>query len=341
MGNKERGPVSAYSPVFVYLGRSLPDYAKFSLSLFARTSGQSPILLGNDLLRKSCPDAAAFLAVEDFYDSSEFLDASSRLSNSRSFRQGFWLRTLERFFVLYQFMQASKITHLFHAELDQLLFQNEILVNKLLNFGQPGLYFPMHGTRLAIASVMFVHHPQSLRHLLDFVQDQDGFENEMVLLSDWARLNHGLFHRLPTLGGPDVEVQTAGTPDDCSRAWVVDAAQLGQWVGGEDPRNVRLSQSPRSKFAHPDGPELAPLRDLEQVRFHYEPKENSLHLTLRGPQDSYQLFNLHLHSKIHGWLHNEGALEILFRLANGNSRHRFPGTRQEQVKAHLTEFFLR
>ena len=333
----ERERKLAGCPVFVYLGRSLPDYAKYSLSLFARASGQSPVLLANEALRKACPRDTTFLAVEEFYESAEFLDASSKLNNSKDFRQGFWLRTLERFFVLYQFMQTSKMTYLFHAELDQLLFQDEILVSKLLNFGEAGLYFPMHGSRLAIASVMFVNRPQSLRHFLDFIQTQDGFENEMVLLSDWARLNSGLFHQLPTLGGPDVRMQTAGVPDSGSIKWAVDAAQLGQWVGGEDPRNVPLGQSPRSKFAHPDEPGIVPSRDLERIRFHYEHQENSLHLTFSGSQEKYQLFNLHLHSKIHGWLHSNGSLEMLFRLANENSRHRFPGTKLEQVKARLTK----
>ena len=95
---------------FVYLGKTLPDYGLASIELASRYSGLNVRLIGNASMARSLKNSSAkFTAVEDFYDEKEFKEASKSLTSPHSFRQGFWLKTLERFFVLSQYMESYRI----------------------------------------------------------------------------------------------------------------------------------------------------------------------------------------------------------------------------------------
>ena len=86
---------------FVYLGEDLPNYGLASIELASRYSGLNIRLIGNASMARSLRNSPAkFTAVEDFYDEKEFKEASRRLTSPHSGRKGFWLKTLERFFVL-------------------------------------------------------------------------------------------------------------------------------------------------------------------------------------------------------------------------------------------------
>ena len=153
---------------FVYLGPNLPRYGLASIELAARYSGINVHLIGNAQMARSLRHSPArFTAVEDFYNQAEFRKASENVTSPNSFRQGFWLKTLERFFVLSQYMSTENLDSIFHAELDQLLFRVDFLLPKLDETGQRGLFLPFHTAEKAMASVLYCNSPGALRSLLD------------------------------------------------------------------------------------------------------------------------------------------------------------------------------
>lgn len=335
---------SITSTYFVFLGESLPQYAISSLELAVRHSGMTINLLGNEKLGRQVTNKNVnFIAVEDFYDSSDFGDAARRISAPQSFRGGFWLKTLERFFVLEQFMNSANLKSIFHAELDQLLFRTDLLVDHLDKTSHKGLFLPFHNKDAAVASVLYCNDHTALESLLDFSRRGESFVNEMYLMASWSARYPQYVLSLPTMVSflnsrsstlnPEIlalSVQDAGG--------AVDAAQLGQWIGGIDPRNVPLAQVPSTKFSDLDTRELLSREQLDHLRFELNPSDGTVFVGLVESDLTTRVYNFHLHSKVHKWLlRSEDSIQKLFDLANLKEPLQIPGTRSTQVKYNFTD----
>ena len=330
---------------FVFLGESLPRYAASSIDLAIRHSGMSIHLLGNEKLRRQVGvDGVSFTAVEDFYNPLCFVEAAERVSLPQSFRDGFWLKTLERFFVLEQFMESAGLSDIFHAELDQLLFRTDLLVEKLRLIDTPGLFVPFHNKNVVVASVLYCNDRSTFRSLLEYSRQSATFKNEMELLGAWSAQYPQSVLALPTLktlhSGPSNQLHPGIKALSVDQiGGVVDAAQIGQWVGGIDPRNVSLRQIPTTKFSDIDTQErnLISPELLTQLRFEQSPVDGSLTMTIPNLSIETRIFNLHLHSKIHSWIQRSNVtVDELLRLSNLALPARIPGTRRTQIVYHLT-----
>ena len=290
------------STYFVFLGESLPEYAVSSLELAVRHSGMQINLLGNEKLgRQVVNKGINFIAIEDFYDSSGFKDAAMRISAPQSFRGGFWLKTLERFFVLEQFMRTANLDNFFHAELDQLLFRTDLLVNHLDEISHTGLFIPFHNKDAAVASVLYCNNHTALKSLIDFSRQGEPFVNEMYLIASWSAQYPQYVLSLPTmysvlnpgLGNLNPRINALSARDI---GGAVDAAQLGQWIGGIDPRNVPLAQVPLTKFSDLDTRNLLSREQLNQLRFELDSNDGSVICSQTENDLKTRVYNFHLHS---------------------------------------------
>jgi hypothetical protein len=329
---------------FVYLGKSLPKYAKASLDLAVRFSGLEVHLLGNSEIKSDVNSKFVnFTAIEDFYNPGEFTRASNQMLSDSSFRNGFWLKTLERFFVLEQYFRAAELKSLFHAELDQLLFRNDILLSKLEYLGNRGAFFPFHSQKEGIASVFFCNNHDSLRSLIDF-SSSNVFQNEMTLLADWSSAVPEHAYSLPTLGSAIGPSRTANIDQvheltHIDIGGIVDAAQIGQWVGGIDPKNIPISEIPKTKFVNTSGEKSLSLEQLQKLKFELNKSDGVLFAKFDS-KITFSLYNLHLHSKAHQPLSRSNAsIHMFFKWANSNGARSLPGTRKEQLLAHARSRF--
>jgi hypothetical protein len=310
------------------------------MALATRYSGLRVHLLGNEkIFAEASQKLINFTPVEDFYDPEEFKEAAKRISYAHSFRDGFWLKSLERFFVLEQYIHRGKIEHIFHAELDQLLFRADQLLEKLDTADQRGLFFPFHNQKSAVASVFYCNDHKALRSLLDFSCKGDIFPNEMALMANWAAINPTLVHALPTMALSVNHINNLLNESNSGLGvndigGVVDAAQLGQWVGGIDPRNVSIREVPMTKFVDAPGEMLLSRDQLSRFKFNLNSEGN-----LIGKFDelfSVNIYNLHLHSKVHKYLLNsDPELDHFFCQANEDYPVALPGTRKTQVIDYL------
>jgi hypothetical protein len=333
---------------FVYLGESLPKYANASLDLAARFSGLEVHLLGNSDIKSDVRSKLVnFTAIEDFYNPEEFGRASRLLTNDKSFRNGFWLKTLERFFVLEQYYKATDSQGLFHAELDQLLFRNDILLSKIESSGHRGAFFPFHSQTLGVASVFFCNNHEALRSFIDFSLVNE-FENEMALLADWAFDAPEHVFALPTLSSvvnkysTTMAEQVTEVPHT-KIGGIVDASQIGQWVGGIDPKNVPISEIPKTKFVNTEGERCLSLQQLQKLKFELNKQDGFLTVNF-DKKESFVLYNLHLHSKAHKPLSRSNqSIYKLFKWANSDDARPVPGSRKTQLVGHVLsrlQFFL-
>ena len=331
--------------VFVFLGRDFPDYANASLELVGITNDLEIVLIANQGVRQQViKPNVEFISVEDFYDPSIFEGIHKISLNSSSFRDGFWLKTLERFFVLEQFMIAFSEKNILHAELDQLLFRVDLLSKNLIASKFAGLMLPFHSPGIAVASVVFISDFSVLSDFVNYSINQTSFDNEMALLANWAKDSTANISAAPTLSSlkhPLNYESQIGLPlvEDSTTQGFLDAAQVGQWVGGIDPRNVPLKFFPVNKFVDLPRDLVLERSDLSKFVFKFDSDEGFLTIYM-NQSSPRRLYNLHLHSKIHrSFLSGALSFQRFFDIANQELPHRFPGTRRTQIDTWIVEMW--
>ena len=324
--------------VFVYLGNKLPKYAVSSLKIASSTSGMNVCIIGNRSIEKSVAGLpVAFVPIEDFYDATDFLMASSHVWADHHFRGGLWLKSLERLFVLFQYMVFTGKTSLMHAELDQLIFQIAGLCSALDELNYKGLFIPFHDEVSAVASVLYINDLDAFRSLLEFAVSDVFYPNEMFLISKWAHRHPDKIFELPTVASQvqnrlDSIVPGSKLLTINQTQGLVDAAQIGQWVAGIDPKNVSISAIPVNKFVDRPKRYLLDEKELQSITFRLD-SSHELFLSTKKYSGVAKLYNLHIHSKIHSELLCKSfSLHHLIELANSSEVVRLPGTRRQQIK---------
>ena len=89
-----------HSVYFIYKGK-IPKYALASIELAKQTSGMKIHLIGNSIFNKEVKKLKIeFTAIEDFYKQNKIDEVINKNQNlDKSFRDSFWIKTLERLFI--------------------------------------------------------------------------------------------------------------------------------------------------------------------------------------------------------------------------------------------------
>lgn len=330
--------------VFVYLGNKLPKYVNASLEIAGKFSGLDIILLGNSILRKQIKNRnVKFIAIEDFYNSTNFMEVVSKINLPISFRDGFWSKTLERFFVIHQYMDVYDVDTIFHAELDQLLFRCDKLLESLEDSEFKGIALPFHKINLGVASVFYCNEIKYLESLLNFTRELFSFNNEMEVIAQWAVNNPQLIKFFPTIATElekndlyhlsGMEIIPSSTIDG-----IVDAAQIGQWIGGIDPRNVSIRNTPKNKYTESPSGQMLSFNELSNIHLTLS-ADGSLKILYENSK-LYNLYNVHLHSKIHPWIvKTPGNLSKLLNKSNQVEPSKYSASRRIQISHFITTGF--
>jgi hypothetical protein len=329
---------------FVYIGSPLPKYAHASLDLAVRFSGLEVHLISNERNRNKVKNRdVKFSSIEDFYNPEEFREASKNIEFSSKFRDGFWHRSLERFFVLDQFAVNNKLDSFFHAELDQLIAGSDLLINNLRLLQMKGIFLPFHTSSSAVASVFYCNDLAALKSLLRYSRECDTFPNEMALIANWATRNPSKVFQLPTLAdclnGSETNVNSdLRTLKISQTGGVVDAAQIGQWLAGIDSRNLSIKEIPMNKYSDSKTGSLLSREQLNSLLFEFDTSLKKITIS-SGSHGELQVFNLHIHSKIHNWLNkSDKNLQKIFWMVNQSGESRVPGARKIQIYSFVYVF---
>ena len=335
-------PVDYNTIYFVYIGEELPEYAKASLKIARSTSKSRIHLIGNRVMRKSAEKSGVgFTAIEDFYDGTRFKEAGQNVLSDASFRSGFWLKSMERLFILEQFAFEKGLDAFWHAEIDQLLLNTSELTSSLTSTKKRGIFVPFHSEDAVVASIMFVNDCDALTSLTSFARSGETFNNEMQLLSKWAMKNPNRAFALPTFAteiyGKEFIVPSGVqllTKEETTG--LVDAAQLGQWIAGIDPRNVPLRELPTTKFIDVPSRGLLTSADFEKIEFTLDKSASTLWAKFN--HERYRIYNLHMHSKCHVQiLKSRPSVEKLLNISNSKIVYRIPGMRKSQIASFLAK----
>lgn len=255
--------------VFIFLGKKLPKYAQANLERCRLDFPSHRIILGTDL-----DDLPENLDVEVVRVSSGLL--SQELYSG--FRDGFWIKSIERLALLERVHAQYPDIPLLHVEADVRLapyFDFSILPTRELGWGQ---VTPIEDGAALVSSP---NYSQSL-WLSEELQKQVALRpgiTDMPALFNIRTANPRRVRLLPT--------SHTGNPSE--RKKIFDFAAIGMWIAGTDPRNdAGIS---RIRVIQP-GHQL----NLDENDIRLDVGEGQL-LLLNSQGGVGQVQNVHLHAK--------------------------------------------
>ena len=146
-------------------------------------------------------------------------------------RNGFWVCASLRFFYIYEFMNQYNVRDVIHLENDVLTYYN---TNELIPFLKDKLYIPFDSYRRNIASIMYIPSASLFKQILEHYDYSKNDMDNFCFIRDKTSLieNFPIFVKSPSLNAEQLSVCNSSFP------FVFDAAAIGQYLGGVDPRNI-------------------------------------------------------------------------------------------------------
>lgn len=243
----------AFSIAFVHLGNSLPDYIFDSLYQARLFNKDCDIFLlaNKEALEKADLSRLKITAIEvEGLPKSQTHDEFCQKSHlDREWRQGFWFYTSERFLYLDDFMQHYDIKQLFHLENDCVLYRDLNELMPIFESKYPHIAAVFDNDDRCIPSFMYFATKDDAHDLaIFFTHCADQGRNDMQVIALFKErkkiknlpiISPDYIHRY---GLKNKLGQKSVSPNLYSRHFslfnsIFDAAALGQYLGGIDPRN--------------------------------------------------------------------------------------------------------
>ena len=221
--------------------------------------------------------------VEELTDEFNF---NNKTSLDKNFRDGFWSLTSERFFYIYSAMKKYNIDNVIHLENDVLIYYN--CNNILNNLSKNKIYIPFDTFDRNIASIMFIPHHIIFKNVLDLY---DFNKNDMYNFSKIQKDTIALIDNFPIFIKNDNESQEYKfvTRNFDTFNYIFDAAAIGQYLGGVDPRNI---SGDTTGFINETC-----LIKYNNYKFLWETIDNIKKPFILVNNQKIPIFNLHIHSK--------------------------------------------
>lgn len=246
-----------YSIVFVHIGTTLPIYLHYSI-LQCRKFNQCDIILvaNSEAIAKSHIDPSLNVILVPC--ESLRISQKQQLFNKvapldRTFREGFWLYTTERFYFLENLMKRYDLENVFHLESDNLIYVDLKCLLPVFHNDYQGIAATFDDDNRCVPGFLYIKNYKSIEKLTQIINDifqyTDMKCNDMQLLAvfkkeygqlyidtlpivtrDYPQPFQSLIHRIPKNANDYVNHIDKFNS-------VFDAAAIGQYLGGIDPEN--------------------------------------------------------------------------------------------------------
>jgi len=282
--NLKRSPV-----IFIYSG-IFPKYGYDSILHNSKFNNNIILICNLNKINKSKISRKVLLIEYDNFQKNEldFLENNKKISK-------FWIYTIERYFILRNFVKHYKIENFFHVELDNLVNNLNNLDKKLDKFRQ-GIYLPFNplfyrknGSHNITGSFIYINKIKYLDQFCNYSKNvlKKKFFNDMELLTKFSRTNSNKVNLLPTVSSlydnkfNNIRYDKIGG--------IFDEARIGQFLFGIDPILT-------NGFLYNRDPKLDNFSKLlNNLKFSFN-KKFFFNLLINGKK--IHIYNLHIHSKL-------------------------------------------
>ena len=271
--------------IFIYKG-ILPQYIYDSINYNNKTNyGKIILICDLKILKKK-----KIIKKIKTFDYKEFdLNIEINLNKQiKKFRSGFWLKTIERYFILLNFVKFYNIREFYHAELDNVFSNLKNLHKKLNTIGRYFYLTTVNLNKQAFGSVIYINQVKILENFCTFIKKKlkKKFYNDMELLYLFAKKNINEIKYLPTF----LEIKNKSYVNYRDLNGIFDNLNLGVYIFGTDPRNHARPVYNREN--------LYQNKKMENILKNstFNIIKNNFLLTLENKK--LNVFNIHIHSKL-------------------------------------------
>ena len=281
--------------VLVYLGKKLPKYAKKNVEYLSHTFPSQDFVLLIDHRNKFKPRSLKNLEILRLNDPFESWAIGNKiLEDGENLQNDFWYKTLARFKAITDYM-ASQNESVLHIEADVLLSRN--FPFNLIKSIEENLAFPLINRDQAIASLLYIKDYDAAQKLLNFSEKalaRNPKNTDMDILGMLSKETPEDVLILPTIDPKSILMtdifkssgQIAGK-HYAKFNGLFDGATLGQYFFGLDRIHTAGFLKTGIYLSHH-------FVDPRNVRILIKEKKFYVH---KG-DSTFELYNLHLHSKI-------------------------------------------
>jgi hypothetical protein len=161
----------------------------------------------------------------------DYTSLAYRITNT--FRGGFWILANYRFIAIYEYMKKFNISNILHIENDVLIYKN---MDTLKFHNTKKLLLTMDCENRCIPGLMFIPSNEILKRCLDI------FDTNLNDMQNFSKCYYKLNDYIDTLP-IFIENNENNTTQMITKNFkyyncIFDAAAIGQYLGGVDPRNI-------------------------------------------------------------------------------------------------------
>jgi len=223
--------------ILIHTGTEYPHYINDCILQLKKYKHNVHLIISKCLINMVTIDDIKKVIAEDYID--DKFNSFDIKNYDKNFRDGFWLSTSNRFFLLNTYTTKNKILNFFHIENDNLLFTNLVEVEKLLSGGVHEMSVVVDSEKRCIPSIMFFKSPTILNELCDYILRHQN-NNDMENIFHFFNTNRDRVLNLPII--PHNYPLKNTSNNDYSNQFsifnsIFDGAAIGQYLGGVDPRN--------------------------------------------------------------------------------------------------------
>lgn len=248
-----------YSIIFVHLGDSLPSYLEYSITNARLFNPEAAIyLVANKiaLTKKNSPSYLMTNKIDNIYceDLPESNFHNNFIINSpldNNFREGFWKKASERLFYLEECVKKYDLKNVFHLENDVMLYTN---LDEMISTFElyPNMAAVFDNDNRCIPSFIYINNSKALTDMISFISlnAKNGLNDMESIALYKNKFGRNYIDNLPIIMPEYLQEyslkSTAGHTTLNSFLYcnninnfksIFDAAALGQFLGGIDPRN--------------------------------------------------------------------------------------------------------
>ena len=169
--------------------------------------------------------------VDELNDSYEFY-SNSQLD--KEFRGGFWTLASLRFFYIYEFIKKYDVSDVIHIENDVLIYYHCDTI--LECFDKKYIYIPFDTFSRNIASIIYIPNHNIFKNVLDkYNFNLNDMQNFSIIQKQTGLINN--LPIFPTCNNTPEHMFVSNNFNQFN-GFIFDAAAIGQYIGGVDPRNI-------------------------------------------------------------------------------------------------------
>jgi len=222
--------------ILVHIGNEFPVYINDCISQLQSVSDIEIHLLINNIHTTKIKDKITVVPLETIKAGAQRItfERTSRLDSR--FRGGFWKYAMLRFFYIYDYIVSMNLENIFHIENDNLIYMD--FLKNIEIFQTKSMWCVMDSPDRCIPSFLYFKNSSILSRLLQLCITQSSTgSNDMFALGKFRNTFKEEVGVLPTIGSYIDPINPMFYENAPRFQCLFDAAAVGQYIGGIDPRN--------------------------------------------------------------------------------------------------------